>query len=151
MNKKELISKTADMLRDNHIRKPVSLPKQVFHISDDEGNSKDFIVKKTDKEVLYTVTDVGAVIDACIAVIEEAMKRGEDVSIHGFGSLGLIYRAARSTKHPDTGEPVIIDAHYIPKFNFGNDLRMAAKVYELSLEEEEFKKKHPVIINDMED
>ena len=64
MNKKDLISKTAEVLRSNNIIKPVSTPKQVFHRSDDEGNQKDFVVKKTDKTVLYNTADVAAILDA---------------------------------------------------------------------------------------
>jgi len=133
MNRRELVRRIANVMRDNNVRKPVSSPKQVFHISDDEGNKKDFVVRKTDKSVLFTVDDVEAVIDACLYVVEESLKRGEPVSIRGFGSLGLKYRKPRATKRPGTEEWVDIEARYIPKFSFGNDLRMCAKVYELSL------------------
>lgn len=142
MNKKDLISKTAEVLRNNNIRKPVSTPKQVFHISDDEGNKKDFVVKKTNKTVLYNTTDIAAILDACLSVVEDAIKHGEEVSIHGFGTLGVHQRAARTTKHPETGEVIKINARYVPKFSFGNNLRMAAKVYELSLDD--FKDLPPV-------
>jgi DNA-binding protein HU-beta len=135
MNKKDLISKTVDVLRENNIRKPVQAQKMVLHISDDYGNQSDFTVKKSDRGLLFTSCDVGAVIDACLAVIEDSIKHGEDVSIHGFGTIGLHYRAARQTKHPETGDLVNIKARYVPKFNFGNTLRTAARVYELSLEE----------------
>lgn len=135
MNKKDLISRVTEALRNNDIRKPVAIPKQVFHISDDEGNSKDFIVRKTDKSVLYNANDVSMILDACLSVVEDAIKHGEDVSIHGFGTLGVHKRAARKTKHPDTGEVVEVSARYVPKFSFGNNLRMAAKLYELSLDD----------------
>lgn len=135
MNKKDLISKAAEVLRSNNIRKPVSTPKQVFHISDDDGNQKDFVVKKTDKTVLYNTADVAAILDACLSVVEDAIKHGEEVSIHGFGTLGVHQRAARMAKHPETGEAVKVNARYVPKFSFGNNLRMAAKVYELSLDD----------------
>lgn len=135
MNKKELVSKVAEVLRSNNIRKPVSTPKQVFHISDDEGNQKDFVVKKTDKSVLYNTTDVSAIVDACLAVIEDSIKHGEEIYIHGFGALGVHKRAARTTKHPDTGEIVDVRARYVPKFSFGNNLRMAARMYEMSLDD----------------
>ena len=135
MNKKDLISKAAEVLRSNNIRKPVSTPKQVFHISDDDGNQKDFVVKKTDKAVLYNTSDVAAILDACLSVVEDAIKHGEEVSIHGFGTLGVHQRAARTTKHPETQETVEVKARYVPKFSFGNNLRMAAKVYELSLDD----------------
>ena len=137
MNKKELSSRVADVLRANNIRKPVSVKKQTFHITDEDGNTADFHIKQQDKNVLYTVDDTANVIDACIAVILDAIKNGEEISIKGFGSLGLHYRAARRTKEPNSGEWCEIEARYIPKFSYGNDLRMAARLYELSHAETE--------------
>lgn len=133
MNKKELVRRTAEVLRINNTRKYISSPKQRFHISDDEGNYKDFIVKKTEKTVLYNADDVSAILNACLAVIEDSLKHGEEITWHGFGTLFLHKRAARRTKHPSTGEIVEVQERYVPKFTFGNTLRMAAKLYELSL------------------
>lgn len=135
MNKKDLIGRATEALRNNNIRKPVSTPKRVFHISDDDGNRKDFVVRQTDRSVLYNTNDVAVILDACLSVVEDAIKHGEDVSIYGFGTLGVHKRAARQTKHPDTGETVEVSARYVPKFSFGNALRMAAKLYELSLDD----------------
>ena len=137
MNKKELSSRVAEVLRANNIRKPVSVKKQTFHITDEDGNTADFHIKQQDKNVLYTVDDTANVIDACIAVILDAIKNGEEISIKGFGSLGLHYRAARRTKEPNSGEWCDIEARYKPKFSYGNDLRMAARLYELSHAETE--------------
>lgn len=133
MNKKSFIKSVTDVLRNNEIKKPVSIPKRVFHISDDEGNTKDFTVKMVDKSVIYTQEDVAAIVDACICVVMDSLKRGEPVSLHGFGSLGLHYRKPRRTKQVGSGQEIEIDGRYTPKFSFGNDLRMCAKVYELSL------------------
>jgi nucleoid DNA-binding protein len=137
MNKKELSSRVAEVLRANNIRKPVSVKKQTFRITDEEGNTADFHIKQQDKNVLYTVDDVLNIIDACISVITDSIKHGEEISIKGFGNLGVHYRAARRTKEPISGEWCEIEARYVPKFSFGNDLRMAAKLYELSLLEAE--------------
>ena len=133
MVRKELISNITSMLRDNNIRKPISVPKHVFHISDDDGNEKDFVVKKTDKTAIYTVEDVDAIIRAFELIVADAIKRGDTVSIRGFGSFGLHYRKARTAIHPDTGENVVVPARYVPKFTFGNTLRKSARVYEASL------------------
>lgn len=133
MNKKDLINKTVDVLKDNDARKRVSAQKTVFHISDDNGNESDFVIRKAEKGLLFNSNDVGVIIDAFLAVIEDSLKHGETINIHGFGTFGLGLRAERQTKHPATGEPVIISSRYVPKFNFGNNLRMAAKVYEMSL------------------
>ena len=133
MNKKEFVKNVCNVLRQSDIKKPISIPKQVFHISDDEGNSKDFTVKKSGKSVIYTIDDVDAIVEACLCVIEDSLKRGEPVTFSGFGSIGLKYRKPRMTKQLWSKENIVIDGRYVPKFTFGNNLRMCAKLYELSL------------------
>lgn len=135
MNRRDFIRQVTDVLRKNGVKKPISIPKQVFHISDDDGNSKDFIIKKTDKYSIFTINDVDAIIEACLYVIKECLKKGDPVSFRGIGSLGLKYRKERSTKIIGTDTSVVISGHYVPKFSFGDDLRLCAKLYELSLKD----------------
>lgn len=144
MNRKQLISNITAVLKDSNKRKEVSSPKHTFHISDDHGNSKDFVVKATEKTVMYTTKDVEAIIDACIKVVEDSIKRGEAVTIQGFGSLHVHHRKGRKTKSPGTDEWVDVPERYIPKFDFGNRLRLAARVYGWSLKDTPFTMPPPV-------
>ena len=136
MNKKELISKTAEYLRENEIGKHVMFPKQTFHITDDEGNRKDFSVRKSDKEVQYTVNDVNNIISACLDIIFDSIKRGEEVSIKGFGTLGLHYRRGRVIGGFD-GELHTMKSHYCPKFWYGKDLKRCVELYQMMVTDEE--------------
>lgn len=145
MNRKEFVRRVTSVMRENDIRKPISMPKQVFHISDDEGNQKDFVLQKKDKTAIFTVDDVDAVINTCLYVIGEALKKGDHVSVRGFGEIGLKYRKPRTLRHVETGEEVRAEGRYVPKFTFGNDLRMCAKVYELSLADKEMEEEEPDI------
>ena len=144
MVRKELIRQIAAVMRDNDIRKPISIPKQVFHITDDEGNKKDFTVKKIDKSVLYTADDIEAVLDACQYVIQEALKAGDVISIRGFGTLGLRYRKPRMAKNVLDGESVLQAGHYVPRFLSGNDLKRCAQVYEQSIADQKLCEPLPV-------
>lgn len=137
MNKKELASNVAELLRLNDIRKPVKIKKHTFRIVDEEGNAANFSVKRADKRVLYTNDDVNTIIDACLAVILDSIKRGEEINIRGFGVLGLHYRAARRAKQPGTEDWCEIEAHYVPKFFSGNDLKTAARLFDLSRKEQD--------------
>lgn len=139
MNKKKFIKEISDTLRDNNIKKPIRTPRKVFRITDDEGNSKEFVVKATDKSAIFTASDIECIIDAAIFVIEEALKGGEEINIHGFGNLHLIYRKPRTLKAVGTEESLVAPGHYIPKFSFGSDLKLCAKMYELSLEDKAIK------------
>lgn len=132
MTRKDLVRETTSLLREADARKPISSTKHVFHITDDDGNKKDFIVRKKERGAIYTVDDVDIILDACQKVIENALKRGEHVSVRGFGTLGLHYRKERAAKRPGTDEWVTVSARYVPRFEFGNVLRTCAKIYEAS-------------------
>ena len=136
MTRKEVTQQVTNILKEQDIKKPIHVQKQVFTISDNEGNSKKFIIQKKDMRAIYTADDVDAILRAYEDVIVEALKRGEPVSFKSFGTFGLHYRKERRTKHPATGEEVIVRARYIPKFEFGHRLRMSAQVYGMSMDDE---------------
>ena len=135
MNRKELIKRTASLMRETDIKKKIRAKTQVFHISDNNGNSKDFVVKESDRKVLYTEEDVECVLGACVSVIEEALKHGEDVFYCGFGNLGLSYRKPTVGRNPKTGEIVQVEERFAVKFTPGTDLKMCSKIYTLSRKE----------------
>ena len=131
MTKKKLVSKAAEILRQNNVRKSVPTQKSILHVSDDDGNVRDFTIKKPGRGVLFNVDDVSAVLDACLVAIEDSLKNGEDVTLHGFGSFNLKYIEERIATIPSTGEKRDIGSHYVPRFAFGKKLRMAVKVYNM--------------------
>jgi nucleoid DNA-binding protein len=134
MNRKEFVRKVAETLRDNDIRKPVSSPKHVFHISDDCGNSKDFVVKQSDKSILFTVIDIENIVDACLSVVADLLKNGDTLSIRGFGTLGLRYRKGRKMRDTN-GEWIECPPGFMPKFTCGNELKRSAKLYEVAMQD----------------
>ena len=133
MNRAEFIREITDNLRDRNIRKPVSIPKQVFHISDDDGNTRDFSIKKIDKTVIFTIDDVESILDAAEAVLRSAIQNGDKIAIRGIGTLGVKYRKARELTNVCDGEKVIAEDRYVPKFWPGTELKMAAKIYGLKM------------------
>lgn len=135
MNLKGLASQVAMSMRREGVRKHVNLPKTVFHVSDDDGNTRDFAIKKTDKDVMYTVEDVENILNASIRAIFDLIQNGEKLSIKDFGVLETKYRSPRMAKHPCTGEMVVVDGRYVVKFTPGNRLKISARIYEKSLED----------------
>ena len=67
----------------------------------------------------------GQALDAVIASITEALGRGEEVKIVGFGTFLVADRAAGMGRNPRTGERVAIAASKTPKFKAGAGLRSA--------------------------
>lgn len=133
MRKSELIQSAAILLREADARKPFRSPKHILHVSDDDGNCKDFVIKQTEGAAIYTKRDVALILDACTQVLCDALKRGDSVTISGIGTIGLIYRKPRETKIPGTDQPVAVPGRFYPKLTPGHRLKLSAKLYELSL------------------
>jgi len=133
MNKPGLISKTAELLRANGVKKAVSVPDGVFYVVDDNGNKKKFTVSVPDREVNYTIKDVSNILDGILAVTEDCIKHGEPVHIYGLGALRLKKRAAGMMKLPDKDEWHEVPEHYIPYFKVGEIIKQAARLYEENL------------------
>lgn len=67
------------------------------------------------------------VVDFIFDSIADAMKRGDEVSIAGFGSFLAKQRKARTARNPKTGEKVQVPAMKVPKFKAGKGLKEAVK------------------------
>lgn len=132
MNRKELVRSAVDRLKMFGATKKVQSQKHVFHISDDYGNTRDFTVKREEKHVQFTPDDVDMVLEALLGEVLEAMKHGDCVSIHGFGSLGVKYHKPKKAKMVGSEDWIDIDGGYKPCFSAGKDLKIASKLYELS-------------------
>jgi DNA-binding protein HU-beta len=69
--------------------------------------------------------DAGRAVDAVVNSITAALKKGEQVSVVGFGTFGVKHRAARSGRNPRTGETINISASNVPGFKAGKALKDA--------------------------
>jgi DNA-binding protein HU-beta len=69
--------------------------------------------------------DSSRAVDSLVATVHKALKKGEDVSIAGFGKFSVVKRAARQGVNPRTGERVKIKASKAPKFSPGAALKEA--------------------------
>ena len=67
----------------------------------------------------------GEAVDTVFEAIAEALARGEDVRIVGFGTFGTRNRPARTGRNPRTGERLEIAASTAPTFKAGKPLRDA--------------------------
>ncbi len=67
----------------------------------------------------------GDALDAVIATITKALKRGDSVSLVGFGTFAVKQRAARTGRNPRTGEAIQIKASKMPSFKAGKGLKDA--------------------------
>ena len=69
--------------------------------------------------------DAEAALNAYTDVITEALKKGDKVTLVGFGTYETRKRAARTGKNPQTGEASKIKAAKVPAFKPGKALKDA--------------------------
>ena len=67
----------------------------------------------------------GRALDAAIVAVTTSLKKGQTVTLVGFGSFYVGNRAARSGRNPRTGDAIKIKAAKVPKFRDGKGLKDA--------------------------
>lgn len=67
--------------------------------------------------------DAAKAVDAFVAAVTEALKKGEKVQLVGFGTFEVRERAAREGRNPQTGEAITIKAAKVPAFKAGKALK----------------------------
>jgi DNA-binding protein HU-beta len=67
----------------------------------------------------------GRALDAAIESITKALKKGDTVTLVGFGTFSVRKRAARMGRNPRTGEEIKIKASKAPGFKPGKALKDA--------------------------
>ena len=67
--------------------------------------------------------DAGRAVDAVIEVVKKALKKGDTVSLVGFGTFVVRKRAARTGRNPQTGDTIKIKASKNPAFKAGKALK----------------------------
>jgi len=63
-----------------------------------------------------TKKDCGAVVDAFLNAIKQALADGEHIEIRGFGTFKVRKRRSRMARNPRTGDPVRVPARAVPVF-----------------------------------
>lgn len=69
--------------------------------------------------------DAGRALDGFTGAVTKALKKGETVSLVGFGTFSVKKRGARTGRNPRTGETIKIKASKNPSFKAGKALKDA--------------------------
>ncbi|MHB1186608.1 HU family DNA-binding protein [Thiobacillus denitrificans] len=81
----------------------------------------DALAAKTESTKADAERNVGAMID----IISDTLKKGDSLSLVGFGTFEVRKRAARTGRNPKTGEALKIKAAKVPAFKAGATLKAA--------------------------
>ena len=81
-------------------------------------------------ELMATRADIsksaaGAALEAVLEGVTGTLKKGDSVTLVGFGTFSVSRRAARDGRNPRTGETIKIKASNLAKFKAGKALKDA--------------------------
>ncbi|MEA2113010.1 MAG: HU family DNA-binding protein [Patescibacteria group bacterium] len=89
--------------------------------------NKQAIIELVHETLDGTKVQAEKVVDTIFEGITNSLKKGEDVSIAGFGIFSAKMRAARTARNPRTGEPIEVPAMRVPKFRASKSLKDTVK------------------------
>ena len=78
-------------------------------------------------KVVGTKKEAQAAVECVLSSITKALKKGDAVTLVGFGTFKVTKRKARIGRNPQTGEEIKIKASKAPKFTPGKSLKEAVK------------------------
>ncbi|MDA8169663.1 MAG: HU family DNA-binding protein [Nitrospiraceae bacterium] len=89
--------------------------------------TKTELVDKISSQAGISKADAGRALDATIDSIKGALKKGQKVTLVGFGTFYVNKRKSRKGRNPRTGEEIKIPAMKVPKFTAGKMLKDSIK------------------------
>jgi DNA-binding protein HU-beta len=85
------------------------------------------LIDKMAKEADISKAAAGKALDSLIDGVKKTLKKGDKVSLVGFGTFSISKRKARKGRNPQTGETIKIKASKAPKFTAGKAFKDAVR------------------------
>ena len=79
------------------------------------------LIEKIAKDANMTKVQANEAIDSFTSAVVTTLKKGDKVTLVGFGTFSVTARAARNGRNPQTGTTIKIKARKVPKFKAGKD------------------------------
>ena len=73
-------------------------------------------------ESKMTKVDTKIALEAFISTVSKSLKKGDRVTLIGFGTWNVVKKAARKGRNPQTGKEIKIAAKKVVKFKTGTEL-----------------------------
>jgi DNA-binding protein HU-beta len=80
------------------------------------------LIAKIAEDAGITKTQANATVDAFVDAVTKTLKKGDKVTLVGFGTFSVSKRAARNGRNPQTGAVIKIKAKKVAKFKAGKEL-----------------------------
>ena len=88
--------------------------------------NKSELVAEMAKVAKISKAQAAKALDGGLNGITKALRKGDKVTLVGFGTFSVMGRKARTGRNPRTGASMKIRAKKVPKFTAGNKLKDAA-------------------------
>ncbi|MBE0427855.1 MAG: HU family DNA-binding protein [Nitrospirae bacterium] len=85
------------------------------------------LIDKISSGAKLSKADASKALDSILNSIKGALKKGQKVTLVGFGTFSVSKRKARKGRNPRTGDVISIPARKTPKFTAGKTLKEAVK------------------------
>jgi DNA-binding protein HU-beta len=84
--------------------------------------NKSDLISKIAEDAGITKTQANATLDSFVDAVAKSLKKGDKVTLVGFGTFSVSKRAARNGRNPQTGAVIKIKAKKVAKFKAGKEL-----------------------------
>ena len=85
------------------------------------------LVARIAKEAALTKRQSEKMLEALMGSVQDALSKGEKLTLVGFGTFSAMARSARTGRNPRTGQALSLPARIAPKFMAGKKLRQAVR------------------------
>ena len=90
--------------------------------------NREELISEISKKTKVSKKDASLILSATIESIQKSVKKGDKVTLVGFGTFSSKKRAARNGRNPQTGKAIKIAAKNVPSFSAGKAFKsMLAK------------------------
>jgi DNA-binding protein HU-beta len=89
--------------------------------------NKEQLVERVADKTGATKKDALEVVNSALDLITVSLKKGEKVTLVGFGTFLVRKRKARDGRNPQTGAKIKIPAKKVPAFTAGKELKSAVR------------------------
>lgn len=92
-----------------------------FHNKNKTVMNKAELIDKIAKDAGVTKVQANDALDSFTNAVVGALKKGDRVTLVGFGTFSVSERSARNGRNPQTGAVIKIKARKVPKFKAGKE------------------------------
>jgi DNA-binding protein HU-beta len=80
------------------------------------------LIAQISEDAGITKTQANTALDSFVDTVTKTLKKGDKVTLVGFGTFTVSKRAARNGRNPQTGEVIKIKARKVARFKAGKEL-----------------------------